>query len=504
MRGFGLLENVTGATQIRSGALTSKSGQVLGPDANLRERASGRVGLNLGCHCAEYIERGHHRNRAQSSDSVAKARRMICQLRRFALGVAFCCYTLSAAVAAEPTKNDASESTAASPAAQDPCAGLDASKSIGSRGAMIVRVEPATFSEGDRVTLCGRGLGTVQLMDNYELRDGAALEAGEFIEIGDETARKGWKVMVFGVTRSLAGDRMAFTIGGLYENVLRPDPPSPFVKQVHRLVSAGQPGARPTPARVQGEIKLMLNRGIYGPPKTTGPSVTWLPGGPKVQRAYGGFFGKQEPFVITPQGPGPVISNWIGLVAIEGGNLDGADFQLGDVKLTRRMQSGDAATLALVYVPPNASAGAVCSTGAATRSCSGKLDVQRGPVFTSAPKMPLQVRTRYVIEGTDLKPTLSGITYQLAMSGLSGESECAQVLNILEHSMTRIVFSLGDLADTTPLPPRCLTAPNYKLPQENSDNFIYLMARFRNVLRPVQKVYYYLSKESGAGDASPP
>jgi hypothetical protein len=380
-------------------------------------------------------------------------------------------------------------------APEDPCAGLDLSSIAGLRSAMIGRVHPATFSEGDLVTVCGRGLSTVKLIDNYQPQAKGQLEAGNFIEIGDEINKRGWKFQVFGLTTSRAGDRITFVVGGPFEGAYQPlNSDSPAPSKSYCLVPAGRPGLRAVPTSVQGELKLVLSASGFSPPKVIGPTVTWNTGGPKLRRVYGRFFNKQEPFVITPQGGGQLISPELGSITIEGGNLRGATYRIGDAKLTQYHLPGEDGTSVLAYVPSNASSGSVCAAGNGENLCGGSLTVQRGPTITRTPQMPLSVHTSYVIEGTELQPNVPGLTYRLVMSGLTGDESCGQVLKISEHTAKRIVFSLGDVSDKTTLPEACLRAGNYQTPQENPSNLMFLMARYKNNDQPLFRIHYYLNR----------
>jgi|GEM_PF-2592901 len=379
-------------------------------------------------------------------------------------------------------------------AASDPCGGFDLTNIPGLRGTIISRVHPAQFSQGDQVTVCGRGLAMARFIENY--RHDGTLQAGSFVEIGDETNKRGWWLQVFNVTTSVTGDRASFIAGGLFENhIERSSSGSSYY-----LVPAGSPGLRPAPNSTQGELRLKLSTSRFGPPKVVGPVVAWSTGGPKPRNAYGRFFNKKEPFVITPQGREQVISTELGLITIDGGNLAGATYRLGSVPLKTFPMPVEDGTSIIAAVPSNASGGVICASGSGEQKCLGPLAVQPGPTITKTPRMPLQLRTHYVIEGTDLKPSVPGLAYRVVMSGLTGAAECGQVLKVSEHTARRIQFSLGDVEENSPIPEDCARAANYQTPQTNPSNLILLVARYKNQERPIYQLHYYLSQRQQQHD----
>jgi hypothetical protein len=246
-------------------------------------------------------------------------------------------------------------------------------------------------------------------------------------------------------------------------------------------------------SQVQGELKLVTSGSQFVPPKAVGPVVTWTAGGPKLRAAYGRFFSKKEPFVITPQARDQIISVELGLITIEGGNLGASEFRIGDVPLKAFHNPHEDGTTLVAAVPHNATSGPVCAPSTGAQSCLDVLTVQRGPVITRTPQQPLHLRTSYTIEGTDLKPNVPGLTYRVVMSGLTGEPSCAQILKVNQHTSSKIEFSLGDIADTAPIPETCAQATNYQTPQENPSNFLFLMARYKNLERPLYQMRYYIA-----------
>ena len=383
------------------------------------------------------------------------------------------------------------------PALVDPCAELDLSRIPGLTGTMIGRVYPAKFSQGDQVTVCGRGLTMTKFVENYQPEVGVALRAGNFIEIGDENSRLGWKVQVFGLATSATGGRVTFVIGGLYQSALHQRGVSNSNPGLdYFLVPAGRSGFRAAQESVRGELKLMIRGSGFAPPKAIGPVVTWHVGGPKPRHAYGSFFGKKEPFVITQQGNGQAISVELGLITIEGSNLDGGTYLIGDAPLKKVRGFNDDGSSVVVAVPQNAVSGNICASGAGQQTCAGAIAVQPSPNVTKSVQMPLQLRTSYVIEGTNLLPNVPELTYRLVMTGLTGDTNCAQVLKVKEHTANRIEFSLGDVSDKAPIPEICSVAANYKRPQENAANVIYLMARYRSQERPLYQLHYFIRPKS--------
>jgi hypothetical protein len=280
-------------------------------------------------------------------------------------------------------------------------------------------------------------------------------------------------------------------VGALFESVMHQS----SAGSTYFLVPPGHPGGRLAQSTVQGELRMLLGATRFGPPKVVGPVVTWSVGGPKPRHAYGRFFNRKEPFVITPQGREQVISPELGLLTIEGGNLGGATYRIGSAPLKTFNTPGEDGTSVVASVPQNAVAGEICAFGSGERRCVGNLAVQPGPTFATTLQMPLQLRTQYTIEGTDLKPSIPGLTYRVVMSGLTGDAACAQVLKVTEHTARRIQFSLGDVGDSAPIPETCSRAPNYQTPQDNPDNFIFLMARYKNLERPLYQLHYYIGQQ---------
>lgn len=420
---------------------------------------------------------------------------MIGRLSRFSIMCLGSCVIAAAATAKEPdeTRQDptSAEGFFHAPTEADPCAGFELTSIPGLRGTIISRVYPAQFTQGEQVTICGRGLSMARFVENYQPEPGGGLQAGNFIEIGDETNKRGWRLQVFGVSTSVSGDRVTFLAGGLFESMFQRS----SVGTTYFLVPAGRPGLRPAQNTAHGELRLLLSAAQFGPPKVTGPLVTWSVGGPKPRHAYGRFFNKKEPFVITPQGREQVISPELGLISIEGGNLSGATYRIGNTPLGTFNTPREDGTSIVVSVPQSAASGEVCAFGSGEQKCAGVIAVQPGPIVATTLQMPLQVRTQYTIEGTDLQPSLPGLSYRLVMTGLTGDVACAQVLKVSEHTARKIQFSLGEVGDRSPLPENCVRAPNYETPQENPSNFVFLMARYKNQERPLYQLHYYLGPQ---------
>jgi hypothetical protein len=418
---------------------------------------------------------------------------MIRTWERFSIVCLGCCAMATAANAAgteAAVVNGPSGAEHANPVvAKDPCADFDLSRIPGLRGTMIGLVHPSQFSQGDQVTVCGRGLSMTRLIENYQPEVGGPLAAGDFIEIGDETTKRGWRVQVFGASTSPTGDRITFVVGGLFQSYVQRSNSS----SMYYLVPAGRAGLREAQPQVQGELKLVTSGSRFAPPKAVGPVVTWVAGGPKLRAAYGRFFSRREPFVITPQALDQVISVELGLITLEGGNLGAGEFLIRDMPLKTFHNPGEDGTMVVAAVPQKAVSGPVCAVSDGARNCLDPLTVQRGPTVTRTPQMPLELRTSYVIEGTDLKPNVPGLTYHMVMSGLTGEPSCAQVLKVIDHTARRIEFSLGEVSDSTPIPVACARAANYQPPQENPSNLIFLMARYKNQERPLYQMHYYIA-----------
>ena len=422
---------------------------------------------------------------------------MIRNMKFFAVS---CCAWLATVAPTTSQANDVSgpgssnDSSGKPDVREDPCAGYELGSIQGLRGTIISRVFPATFSEGDQVTICGRGLSMVRFVENYQPKASGPLEAGNFIEIGDENYKLGLKLQVFAPAKTASGDRITFIAGGPFEVVYQPvNGASTPGEKAYSLVPVERHIARGAANGLRGELRLSLTPSGYAPPKVSGPVVTWLAGGPKVNRAYGRFFSKQEPFVITPRNASQAISPDLGLVVIEGGNLRDAEARIGDAKLVPYHMPGEDGTSLLVTVPAGAMTGMICVFGQGDTRCGPNMSVQPGPNITKTPQLPLNVRTTYVIEGRDLKPNIPGLSYRLVLSGLNGDVHCGQVLNVIEHTNQKIVFSLGDPNDKTALDSACFGAVNYQTPQQNPSNVMFLMARYKNNDQPLFRQFYFLA-----------
>jgi hypothetical protein len=330
----------------------------------------------------------------------------------------------------------------------------------------ITRVVPASFSAGDAVTVCGTNLFEAQLLDNYKEGMDANVtptKGGSFVDIGDVYA-DGYHVQVLNPTVSTAGDRITFLIGATFKSGVQTGGASYLFP-----TTASGYGFK-TPASASGQLRISLKTGKTAD-RIIGPPVTWTPGGPKIARVYGRYFGSNDPFIILPSQNSQ--NNMLPQFYVEGANLSNATWKVGatTVSASTAGKTGgpDDGTFAIVGVPLNITNGPLCGTSNGKSGCSAPIQFFGAPVIGQAPAMPLPMKTNITITGTNLLPPsgITGLKYTLVVNGLPEASTvaslpssntdvfCNRVVTIIEHTAQRITFRIGDPAKTTP--PNCTT-----------------------------------------------
>ncbi len=322
----------------------------------------------------------------------------------------------------------------------------------------VTRVVPSTFAQGDMVTICGTSLFDAFFDDFYSPFPVTGVGqlgqirqiAGKFVRIGPN-----WLMTVNPVV-SPAGDRITFQAGEV----------DTTARACNGRASCSTPAgitdfpaAFPVyPSSVSGALTVKLtgvNRWVLG------PSLTWKPPVARISRVYGKLFGAPTPFVMLPTANTQTVD---ALAYVEGMNLEWADFKVGAMSITD--YSGKTAVAAGLRLPLNASTGPVCVTLGGNSSCSAPLAIFGGPVITRMPTMPLALRTNHTIEGLNLlPPTTIGLTYRLSAASLqsgAANDRCDRVLRVVEHTANRIVFTIGNPANTTPVPADCASDPVYR------------------------------------------
>ncbi len=330
--------------------------------------------------------------------------------------------------------------------------------------ATITRVVPAAFSVGDVVTVCGASLFDASFADVYSPGPVTGVpqmsqvikQTGSFVRLGD-----GYWLEALNPAVSPTGDRITFQAGGV-DTTARACNGFASCSTLAGITdfAAGFPKR---PSSVSGAIKVRLtgvNRSV------SGPSVTWQLAAPRITRAYGKLFGDHDPFVLLPTGS---TQNFLAQAYVDGMYLDDASWRIGTMTVSGGASGGANSgmptngSFAILSVPLNASSGTVCATSNNKTGCSpAPLQIFGGPVITRMPAMPLALRTSYTIDGLNLLPpsNITGLKYQWkagmgVLDSTATNLTCNMVLQVLEHTASRIVFRIGDPAKTAPLPASC-------------------------------------------------
>jgi hypothetical protein len=364
---------------------------------------------------------------------------------------------------------------------------LDPSYLVFNPVVLITRVVPATFAQGDLVTVCGQSLfhaGYSGPLANPAPNPNAVIGPSNplqtvtesFGHLGDNFVR------IINPAVSPTGDRMTFVAGDLYRG------------QGQMMAGGGATAyllaVNPPPPNKTGEFQLAQpGKSVLGGPYVPGPSTTWRLGGPKIIKVYADpfrQFGVQEPFVILPTllPDNTVYNNRMAIAHVEGGNLNG-QFRIGNLSIPGYSVLAPDGTKIGLQIPSNASTAPVCGTRNNVTGCSPTpFTVVPGPVLSSMPAVPLTVSTIHTINGLNLLPAgVNGLTYRFTITGLdptsasSTVSQCNLVLSVLEHSAQRIRFRIGDPA--APPPPSFCQNANQTLfaPGTNSPT-LFLTATF--------------------------
>ena len=351
----------------------------------------------------------------------------------------------------------------------------------------ITKVVPTTFGQGDMVTVCGSGLFQIFLDDIYTERNVVGIPPmsslttapGKFVGIGDNAyaQKNGNLIMIYGATVSPSGDRLTFRAGDLYTHgvACRIEP----CRSGNEGLTDFLMPATPQPPSFSGPLTIRLqgvNQALHG------PTVTWQLGGPRVTAVYGKLFGVKEPFVILPSPSAPML---LAQAYADGANLDNVSWKIGAMPISGGARGGtftnnqsgmpNDGTFAILSIPLNASNGPVCGTLNGKTACAPTpLQVFGAPEITRMPAMPLALYVNHTIEGVNLlPPAIPGLTYHFDMFGTAPSSTttaCNQVLEVIQHTATRIVFRIGDPAKTAPIPNGCDQGAMFTAPPPGSSS----------------------------------
>jgi hypothetical protein len=153
-----------------------------------------------------------------------------------------------------PTPPDTTPPPTSKPPA-DPCAAVTDRPTFKNRNAQISALIPRVFRQGERVLVCGSNLMKAAMEQKYS--DGGRGSGGvmTFVQIGEKN------IMAIKPLVSQSGDRIEFTVGGLYERSPR--------SKIDVLVPV-----YPVLPEWSGPFLLSVH-GETNP--TRGPEVTWRP-----------------------------------------------------------------------------------------------------------------------------------------------------------------------------------------------------------------------------------
>jgi len=319
---------------------------------------------------------------------------------------------------------------------------------------VVTSVVPASFQQGDTVTLCGQSLFQAALEQPFVTQrffagtqvSSLTLYQGNFIKIGDKYLR------VSGAGVSEDGSKMTFVAGDLYDWATAClHTPCSTAADVMGLLEP----VSPLPASQAGVLALYAS-GLAN--LVTGPTVTWKLGGPHIKKAYGGRW--HGPFEVLRSETYP----WYATVLVEGTNLNPGitKWKIGSVaNLLPEFGPGEEQTLNLMVIPDTASSAPICGTANGFTDCTPiSFVVFGGPAIANFPASPLSIGSTYTIDGINLlpPPEAPGFTYHLGAGGTFpdyNEVSCNRVLKVLDHTAYHIVFRIGDPA--VPVPSGCNT-----------------------------------------------
>ena len=347
----------------------------------------------------------------------------------------------------------------------------------------VYRVVPSSFSTGDTVTICGTGLTQLSLGNSYypgtvnipmDAATTAALTSGSVPQVQSNFfwITEGGKLLdqfeALSPTVSPTGDRFTFVAGGRFGAFCNPN--CRLFRYTSSYASAHSSSSGPlvlSAAVMVGPNGEQL--GSITPSGTTAhlqqvqaEPVTWQLGPPRIGKAYGIMFGKQEPFVILPTNNslngGP--SN-MGRVWVDGANLDDTTWTIGNLPVpssvgvvagtanTERTDGGQR----WLRMPINATSAPLCATKNNLRQCTpGPFTVIGGPTFVQVPQPPYHLGVTYTITGVNLlPPSVAGLSYVFLPGGYytpgdPNAARCNIVFQLLQHTSQSISFRFGDPA----------------------------------------------------------
>lgn len=374
----------------------------------------------------------------------------------------------------------------------------------------ITSITPSTFRQGDTVTISGSSLhlvGTSETLsknmvgNTIPLLSSLQTETIKAIRVGDRV------VEALNMQTTALGDKITFQAGDILEYRLACIYSLSDCSAANKVTSF-LTRTTTMPPSYTGQTSFFATSG-----KISGPTVTWMQGGPKLSKAYGYWFGKQEPFVIAPgtsAAAGIKASNGFLHVLVEGINLKDMTCKIGSNQSQFSPIDTVAYTKGYVYPPANSSGGQVCCTKNGATSCApGSIQVIAPPTITRMPAMPLALGVNHTIEGINLLPPSSaqGLTYKFDIPNLLGGTSGSgsintasnQVFELIEHTPQRIVFRAGDPSKTTVLPIGSGVGPLFSPPQaplttDTTPNQMYLWASYQGQSYSLWKNYFYLNK----------
>jgi hypothetical protein len=383
----------------------------------------------------------------------------------------------------------------------------------------ITSITPSTFKQGDTVTISGSSLHLMSMTESLS----RSMIPFQTVPLLSSIQRDDINALIIGnkavqalnMQTSSIGDKITFQAGDLLE--WRPTciyPGEGNCSTAASILSVLSATAS-MPSSHSGPTDFTSKAG-----KITGPTVTWMQGGPKLTKAYGYWFGKQEPFVIAPgtsAAAGIKASKGFLHVVVEGNNLQDMTCKIGTTQA--QFSLTDTATYSKGYVFPsaNSSGGQVCCTKNGATSCApGSIQVIAPPTISRMPALPLALGVNHTIEGINLLPPASaqGLTYKFDIPNLLGASSGSgsinsgsnQVFELIEHTAQRIVFRVGDPSKAAVLPIGSGVGPLFSPPQppltnDTTPNQMYLWASYQGQANGLWSNYFYLRPWPAPGSA---
>lgn len=336
----------------------------------------------------------------------------------------------------------------------------------------ITRVVPETFSQGDLVTICGVSVSHLRLSESVRTNAGGGgvpqYETRTLALIGTPNGQY-QTYHYFDLLNPIAspsGDRLTFVVGtNLYKEIFKAATPDGKAAYTDIVPDPAPSNPVTGPLSFHSETNPINSRDVFAP-----NPVIWRLGGPKIAKVGmhpNTQFGLGEPFFMQPTIlPNNTVYPGYGvgrMFVVEGSNLLG-QYRIGTIPVPQLSLLSSDETKVGVVPPPTVFGGELCGTKNGVTGCGPTpVTVVPGPVLASLPNFPLALRVTHTINGLHLRPSgVAGLTYELYVPGLMDPSlqiaggsaptigQCNLVVQVLEHTDSRIQFRIGDPAGPAP------------------------------------------------------